>query len=179
MSKGDVICRYAKTNSSNNDDWHIDKASDDEWVKYSFDGGVSWLLKFKFRNTLQASYDQPLSDNQGQDISPSDNSDKLKKGTVFTFDFSGYSLDSWKVVKKAIPNFYAVNGAGWLTSLPLFRMKVEDELQAIKVVFLANLPDDTVKLTLKLLFDGGEALALYVENAQYTDATSTVTPEEP
>ena len=176
LSKSDVICKYSATNSANESDWHLTKKESDEWVKYSFNGGETWLLKFKFRNTLQATYTQPLSDNQGQDVNPSENEELLKKGRIFEFDFSSYSDDSWSVVKKAIPNFYAVNGDGWMTSLPMFRMKVENDTRKIKVGFLANLPADTVNLTLKLLFDGGEALALFVENAQYTNV-SDITPE--
>ena len=175
LSKGDVICKYAKTNSPNSANWHCEKKADDEWVKYSFDGGATWLLKFKFRNTLQATYVKPLSDNQGSDINPSVNEDLLKKGTIFSFDFSTYSDDSWQVVRKAIPNFYAMNGEGWMTSLPLFRMKIHDDTKTIEAGFLNNLPSDTVSLTLKLLFDGGEALALFVENTQYTNV-SDLTP---
>lgn len=64
VSRGDIVKKYAQGDYPNELAWHVAEfpSKDDRWVKISFDGGISYPLKFQFKNQLVVPVVKNLSD---------------------------------------------------------------------------------------------------------------------
>lgn len=175
LSVGDVIRLFATSDSNISSDWHLIKTNNDTWVKYSFDGGATWILKFKFKNQLLVPITNMVTDNTVADLSNIEvsnaNNEKLKSGYIHTFDFSTYAIEYFEMIKKSVLSFLAVSVDNqFYTALPNFRYMFDDSTKSLKVVFLEDLPLDTVSIKVNCQLDGSDSLALTLPSSIWTNA---------
>ena len=154
MTRGDVIKKYAVTDSNLEQNWHFtEDASNDSWVKYSFDAGRTWPLKFKYKNSLLLKYIK-----EGM---PSANE-------ALTFDFSNYSDIDYTTIRNGRISVYALSNDGFTTSLPCYRYKFDDANKILTVILTMDPPSDTIKSMLMVELDGHMAMALAVKTPVYS-----------
>lgn len=173
MTFGDVIRLFAATDSLTPSDWHKSKAETDTWVKYSFDGGETWILKFKFKNKLLISSIKNNIARGGtfEDIQEANtNNDALRAGAVHSFDFSNMSDEYFALIRSAVFSFLAVSNDECYTSIPNFRYSFDLDAKKINVMFLEDLPLDTVGIKMNCQLDGSDVLALTLPSSIWTDA---------
>ena len=169
MIRGDISCMF----SHNETEWHFDRrdngADADEYVRYSFDGGENWPLKFKFRNVLTTEKNYVVNQN---DSSSLQDLVLQERGTEYEFEFDPtYSATQWEAIANATPMFFAVNAAGDLTSIASFRVSYNATGKKIKMKILENLPSDTMSIKMKLIFNGGDAIALSLPTNEFNTET--------
>ena len=148
MTRGDVVRKYAAYDSINESDWHIEEdVEKDSWVKFSFDGGFTYKLKFRYKNTLLMKF---LRDS------------KPEIGNAFEMDFGMYSQLDYSSIRNGRISVYAANDEGYLTTIPSFRYRFNDNTQILSVVVLMRVPEDTVKTVIMVELDGHSAMAMAV-----------------
>jgi len=148
MTRGDVIRKFAATDSPNESDWHLKEIDgEDTWVKFSFDAGHSYPLKFKYKNTL---------------ILKSIYKGRPTAGTKMTFDFSGYSDIDFISIRNGRVSVYALNDEGYVTALPFYRYKFNGNRKCLDVILTMDPPEDSTDTMLQLELDGHSAMAMAV-----------------
>ena len=158
LTEGDVICMY----SQDKENWHCEKTSEDEWVKYSFDGGKSWILEFKYQNKMI--FGSMLTPTEDTDFDANDPA-SYQKGAIYEFSCADYTSEQWMAVKASNPLLF-VNGADdWTTTVTSFRFKFIDSTQTIKLALLEDLPSDTTGIYLKMMLTSGDSVILGGANA--------------
>lgn len=165
LNKNDILRMYSHDHST----WHFEKDSEDEWVRYSFDGGETWTLEFKFNSRLV--FSSLKSPNPPFDAQSS----PFEKGNVFVFNCEAPSDEQWEAIKASTPLFFSTNGE-WITSISSFRYKFNDSSKNIEVMFLENLPSDTTDIFVKLMFTSGDSMLLNASNSM-PFITQDITPE--
>lgn len=163
MTRGDVIRKFAEYDSVTESEWHtVEDPEKDSWVKFSFDAGRTYPLKFRFKNTLLM---------------------KLLKNDVpamsseLEFDFSGYSDLDYVSIKNGRVSLYAVSTDEYYTNLPFFRYKFDDDTKKLKVISLMDSPDDTAKTMLMIELDGHSAMAMAVPTPVFSSFVWFTTAE--
>ena len=125
VARGDIITKFAAADIDENG-WHSTKDENDSWVKYSFDGGNTWPLKFKYKNNLILKKTIPHT--EGNDVV-----------STYTFDNS----DEYASSKNGRVSFYAITEDDAYTTIPFFRYKFNDLDKTLSISSLMALPSDT------------------------------------
>lgn len=148
MTRGDILRKFAVTDSSIESDWHFEEnAKEDTWVKFSFDAGKSYPLKFKYKNTLLMKF---LKDGAPE------------VGTAMEFDFSDYSDVDYSSIRNGRLSVYALNAEGYVTSLPCHRYRFNDGDKTLTLIIVMDPPEDSVKTMVTVELDGHSAMAMAV-----------------
>jgi hypothetical protein len=200
ISRGDIIKKFASCDYPNESAWHFtEDPINDRWVKFSFDGGISWPMKFQFRNQLVVPIVKQISSDE--------------KGPDFLFSLSDYPVSVYDAARAGLitlvaivnvpenlntsmqPETYLTEGEqtegeqtdggpensslsnyenSWFIPLSRFRYHYETATQEINVHLLDELPSYTVALMLKIGVDGSNSNALAVSSPVYSTTTGAV-----
>ena len=161
MTRGDIIRKYAPFDSSVETDWHtgeIDEVND-KWVKFSFNGGLTYPLKFSFKNEFII---------------------KLTKDGVFgindnlDFDLSSYSTAVYEAASNGVISLNSVDEKGWRTNIIAFKYQYNDETKHLVINLLADLPADSKGVVLTIGVDGSNSNALAVSSPVYSTLINAI-----
>jgi len=161
VSRGDIIKKYADKDSNDETQWHFNEDTEhDSWVKFSFDGGGSWPLKFRYKNTLLMKF--------------------YKEGVPercekLMFDFGSYSAIDYSSIRNGRISLYFIDDEGYATNLPFYKYKFDDDTATLSVYITVTPPSDTVKTMLLIELDGHSAMAMAVPTPVFS-STVGVTP---
>lgn len=114
MSNKDITYQY-----SNNgiDNWHNEATTTDTWVRFSFDRGLTYPLKFSYQNDIMVKIPKEIT----EFTAITDATTNSSYVTSAVFSLSGYSKDILSAAKNGFVslNFYDDNG--WATNISDFK----------------------------------------------------------
>ena len=178
ISRGDIIKKYAPIGDEQNEDiWHKEQNTDDKWVKFSFDGGITYPLKLQFKNDLVIKLVKTEEDLNGN----------LEPLQIIEFDLSEYEY-SQEYVEAArngllsLASYYTettTNADGeiitneWYANIPNFSYSFDDNFK-VKIKILSDVPLKYSGIILTIGVDGSNSNALAVSTPTFSSNISAI-----
>lgn len=171
ISRGDIIRKYAPIDSQNESFWHTGNANnDDKWVKFSFDGGITYVLKFQFKNNLV------LKIRKDGQFNPLDE---------IEFDLTSYSVSVFEAAKNGLLSLTSIHvetdsstndESTWYSNISNFSYSFieEDDSKVLKIKLLADVPSNSSGIMLTIGVDGSNTNALAVSSPIFSSTTGAI-----
>lgn len=160
MTRGDVIRKFCSFDSSIESDWHTSEKPDDIWVKFSYDAGFTYPLKFKFKDNFLVKHEvfttTAVQDNQ------------------IVIDLSNYTTAMFDSAINGHISVYSRNAEGWISNMPEFAYKFDATNRNLLIKFSTDVPDDSENIVVMIQVDGSSAMALAVASPVYSSPVSAI-----
>jgi hypothetical protein len=160
MTRGDVIRKFCSFDSSIESDWHISETPDDLWIKFSYDGGFTYPLKFKYKNNLLVKQEVLTSTS-------------VVDGLV-EFNLTNYSDPLYGAVKNGHISIFSRNNEGWMRNLYDFSYLFDDSRRVLMVKLLTDVPEDSINIVSMIEVDGTSAMALAIASPVYSSSITAI-----
>lgn len=160
MTRGDVIRKYCSFDSSIESDWHIEETSNDIWIKFSYDGGLTYPLKFKYKNNLLVKQEVLTSTS-------------VINGRI-EYDLSTYTDPLYGAVKNGHISIFSRNDEGWMRSLYDFEYLFDDSRRFLIVQLYSDVPEDSQNVVAMIEVDGTSAMALAIASPVYSSPITAI-----
>lgn len=161
MTRGDVIRKYCSFDSSAESDWHIEENPlNDTWIKFSFDAGFTYPLKFRYKNNLIIKQEVLTATS-------------VVDGLV-TFDLSIYSESMYDAMKNGRISLVSQDESGWTSNIYDFKFIFDDQERTLKMQINSELPIDSKSIIAIIGIDATTPMALAVASPVYSSTINAI-----
>lgn len=160
MTRGDVIRKYSTFDSAIESDWHIEETPDDTWIKFSYDAGFTYPLKFRYKNNLIIKQEVLTATS-------------VIDGLV-TFDLSTYNEAMYDAMKNGRISLVSQDESGWTSNIYDFKFIFDDETKTLKMQINSELPIDSKSIIAIIGIDATSPMALAVASPVYSSTINAI-----
>lgn len=169
MSRGDIIRKFATFDSAIESDWHVGSPLEvDKWIKFSFNGGVTYPLKFQYKNDL---------------IIKIAKDEKYKALDTVEFALSSYSESVYQAVKNGFLSLTSFHNEldsdqniinVWYSNILNFSYSFNDDTRILTIKLLSDIPSNSDGIMLTIGMDGSNSNALAVSTPLFSSTTGAI-----
>jgi hypothetical protein len=164
MTRGDVIRKYCSSDSSIEADWHAELADADAWIKFSFDGGFTYPLKFKFKNDILVKHEISFETTQIDEF--------------LTIKLDGYTDSLFEEASNGVVSVFFQDADGFLRNVSEFGYKFAADETTLEynllIKFFSEIPADAVKAIVSIQVNANNAMALAVATPVYSSQIAAI-----